>query len=637
MGSNALREILKARGFNKIIIALIILPLAFLIIIASLLIRPVVSPDTQILSTISFAFYFLIGIPLALYLYVTGRDKEQNAVFFSTFLSICLLLTAAFIWFFLPQILDYPWLVPAGKLFALTVYVPVLVTFYLIFKGREKRAAGRFNDFLLIFYVISGIAILLFVAMNFSEGRSDTLSVLIYTVSILLDIIGLALGSMLAITSMDNEFRYVMAIPLGIFFFSLGGDAMLLLEYLGMYRTFGYGELFFDGQAIYTAIALLTFALGNIKVTTVEEVNKKLYDTKSLMSNLVMQSPVAVCIFDIGGRVVLANPMFLKFTGLGQDEIKEKLNLYVDAERIIKGSSETIARIKKGEIDFYNGIIKIPSADAREIYYSANLFPARDADGVVTSYIVILVDITESMRNKEELQMAKDEAELYLDLMSHDINNMDQIAMGFLEMALSRPGLDGETREMIARPLEALESSTNLIRNVKKLQLVRGNGHKLQVVDLADILHEVLPRYASIPGREVMIIEHFDTDCLVQANGLLSDVFSNIIGNAVKHSHDGLTINVDLDRVEENGRKYCRVRIEDDGPGIPDDRKGYVFNGFHKGSARASGKGLGLYLVKTLLEIFQGEIWLEDRVRGDFSQGSRFVVLIPAIEQLTSR
>ena len=72
--------------------------------------------------------------------------------------------------------------------------------------------------------------------------------------------------------------------------------------------------------------------------------------------------------------------------------------------------------------------------------------------------------------------------------------------------------------------------------------------------------------------------------------------------------------------------------VEDDGPGIPDDFKGTIFNRMLKGTDKAKGMGLGLYLVKSLVESYGGRVWVEDRVQGDHTKGARFVVMLPAIE-----
>jgi len=370
--------------------------------------------------------------------------------------------------------------------------------------------------------------------------------------------------------------------------------------------------------------------LGNVKVTTVEEVNKKLVDAKSLMSDLVMQSPDAICIFDAAGYAVLANQAFIQLNGKCHGDVIGKINLFRDIELYAPGSGEKVARIRKGELPRYDEVTQMLAADGGIVYYSVKIFPTYDSEGMISSYIAMMVDVTESKNYEEKLKEAKNEAELYLDLMSHDINNMDQIALGFLEIAIDQPDLSSETRELISRPMVALGSSTSLIRNVRKLQQVRDNGHKLCEIDAGRVLHDTALQYSNIPGRDVTITENIRGDCKVMANDLLRDVFSNIIGNSINHSKGHITIGLEMDRVRENGGEYCRVRIADDGPGIPDELKAAIFDRFQKGSARASCKGLGLYLVKRLVETFHGIVWVEDRVPGDNGKGSCFVVMLPA-------
>ncbi len=65
--------------------------------------------------------------------------------------------------------------------------------------------------------------------------------------------------------------------------------------------------------------------------------------------------------------------------------------------------------------------------------------------------------------------------------------------------------------------------------------------------------------------------------------------------------------------------------------GIPDEQKEKIFERMMRGETRTMGTGLGLYLVKTLVDSYHGKVWVEDRVPGDYRKGSRFVVLIPAV------
>jgi hypothetical protein len=66
------------------------------------------------------------------------------------------------------------------------------------------------------------------------------------------------------------------------------------------------------------------------------------------------------------------------------------------------------------------------------------------------------------MQAQEELKSAKQQAELYLDLMGHDINNMHQVALGYLELAKDMPPGEGQT-VFLDKPVEVLQRSTKLI------------------------------------------------------------------------------------------------------------------------------------------------------------------------------
>jgi PAS domain S-box-containing protein len=257
---------------------------------------------------------------------------------------------------------------------------------------------------------------------------------------------------------------------------------------------------------------------------------------------------------------------------------------------------------------------------------------ARDAAGKPAWVYGIIQDITNRKLTEAALQDAKAQAELYLDLMSHDINNMNQIGIGFLEMALDRPeGLSDEMRGLLTKPLEALQSSTRLIKNVGKLQRAREGEFRITKVNVGEVIRDLLPKCSGMAGRDVRV-SFRGGDCHVMANELLADVLSNITGNAIKHSQGPLAIDIAVKKVREEGNEYCLVSVEDNGPGIPDSLKEKLFTRFQRGATKASGRGLGLYLVKTLVDDYQGKVWVEDRVPGDYRQGTRFVVRLRCAE-----
>lgn len=242
-----------------------------------------------------------------------------------------------------------------------------------------------------------------------------------------------------------------------------------------------------------------------------------------------------------------------------------------------------------------------------------------------------LVGELERLRGEaRRLSDAKAQAELYLDLMGHDINNMNQIAMGYLELIAERHSEDSEERVMIERPLEMLKSSSRLIDNVRKLQAVKEGGIRLEPVDMGRLLEDVKAKYEHMPGKSVAIRYTKVDGCVVMANKLIGDVFSNLILNAIKHSSGSVNITISIAPVKSRQEDSFAITVEDDGPGVPDRMKSLVFDRKWRGPTKADGVGLGLYLVHTLVEEFGGKVWIEDRVNGDHTRGSRFIVLLPA-------
>ncbi|BAI62271.1 putative histidine kinase [Methanocella paludicola SANAE] len=288
----------------------------------------------------------------------------------------------------------------------------------------------------------------------------------------------------------------------------------------------------------------------------------------------------------------------------------------------------TIKAIKTRALQ--SDVVPIAREDGSTGWLELYAFPLTDRAGNVTSIIEHVRDITSRKQAEEQLVEAKAQAELYLDLMGHDINNMNQIALGFLELALGTLDLNKEEKQLISKPLEAIESSTRLIDNVRKLQKVKEGGLKLHDIDVGEMVRKIIPRYSDIVGRDITIDFTAGCECNVKANDLLDDVYANVIGNAIKHSTGRLAIDIHLDRVKIGERDYCMVTVEDDGPGIPDERKARLFS---RSLKRTSGKGLGLYLIKMLAEDFHGKVWVEDRVPGDHTKGARFMIMLPAIEK----
>ncbi|OPY28671.1 MAG: putative diguanylate cyclase [Methanocella sp. PtaU1.Bin125] len=319
--------------------------------------------------------------------------------------------------------------------------------------------------------------------------------------------------------------------------------------------------------------------------------------------------------------------------GFVPGEVEPDYDLFVsllhpdDRERVLAAGKEMMKQTAPYNVDY-----RVIRPDGTIRYVHAEGEVSSDDTGQQVLVFGINQDITEHKCVEDELIEARAMAELYLDLMGHDINNMHQIALGYLEIARELQANEMQ-KEFIDRPIEVLQRSARLIRNVRKLQKLREGAFMARPVDLCEVLAEVRREYGSLPEKAIAMDLDGYEHCYVLANELLYDVFANLVSNAIKHTGSHASISVSLKMAFADGRRQYVVSVEDNGPGIPDGFKREIFNRMLKGTAKAKGMGLGLYLVRTLVNSYGGRVWVEDRVPGDHKKGAKFVVMLPEADK----
>lgn len=222
---------------------------------------------------------------------------------------------------------------------------------------------------------------------------------------------------------------------------------------------------------------------------------------------------------------------------------------------------------------------------------------------------------------EEELVNAKDEMEMYIDLMCHDIANADQAALGYLELLKNK-------REYNDQYVESAISSVfrvnALIDNVRKVR--RAHTKPMGVVSVSDALETAIGDVRSAPGwngRKIDIYMSVPDDVYVKANALLRDLFYNILEAETRRMHNGGSINISA----TSANNSYDIVFEDSGPGIENMNMSLTFKQFVK-SPRTGQAGLGLYLLLSLVYTFGGHIYVEDRIAGEPEKGSRTVLTL---------
>lgn len=259
--------------------------------------------------------------------------------------------------------------------------------------------------------------------------------------------------------------------------------------------------------------------------------------------------------------------------------------------------------------------------------------PTADHVEVLEILVGIASIAIENTRAYEKQVLAVNEIALLNDLMTHDINNFNQGIMGYIELLLEDKRLDDNQRRYAERALLQVRNNARLIDNIRKLAKVRAmTGEDFVLTDVHTAVAEAIAGVTkSITERKVTVVSTIPPAThYVLANQFLSELFLNVISNAVKFD-TSQRVRADVNIADEKSSQgeFWVVSVTDRGRGIPDDRKKVVFERFATGMTGVKGFGIGLSIVSSLVEKYGGRIWVEDRVKGDFTKGSVFKIALP--------
>jgi signal transduction histidine kinase len=271
----------------------------------------------------------------------------------------------------------------------------------------------------------------------------------------------------------------------------------------------------------------------------------------------------------------------------------------------------------------------------------------RDERGNATAILEINRDITER-RHLEQLEHeahAEREAQFkeaervkneFIGIATHELRDPLAVLKGYTQMLLmqSKRGKGPEFTELQKQALQEIDKSINSLvvlandlLDVTRLQ-VGELVLQFEPADLVALIRRVTERLQMTTTQHILSIESTLSSLPLSLDvRRMEQVFSNVIGNAIKYSPGGGDIEITIR--EARGAREVVISIRDHGIGIPLHEQGSIFGRFarasNSGARRIGGTGLGLYLSRELVELHAGRIWFES-VQG---QGSTFFIALP--------
>jgi signal transduction histidine kinase len=258
--------------------------------------------------------------------------------------------------------------------------------------------------------------------------------------------------------------------------------------------------------------------------------------------------------------------------------------------------------------------------------------------GVLYVVVSLLVTIRSTMQAEreladeaidevDELRTLNDVKDTLLHALSHDLRGAIAAIIGSAQSLERRDALNLDRVDEATLVDGILQSGRKLDRLVADLldleRLDRGVVEPDRApTDLSVLVSRVVDE-ALYSDRHPIHVETFEPIEMDVDAGQIERIVENLLVNAVKHTPAGTAVHVRVARADGG----TLLSVEDEGPGVPDEIKGAVFEPFRQGPTARSGAGIGLSLVGKFAELHGGRAWVEDRAGG----GAAFRVFLPGV------
>jgi len=366
-----------------------------------------------------------------------------------------------------------------------------------------------------------------------------------------------------------------------------------------------------------------------------------------LLEDFVNHIPDAIYFKDLQGRFIFINAAGARGLGLTPDAVLGKTDQEVFpprlAKRLVK-DSQNVIKSGKAIVDRIDKLTALPGA-GEDLYFSTTLIPRFDHRNKCIGVMGLTRDVSkrmqfEHLREKwlpmekkllmlEEMTRVKSD---FISAVSHEIRTPLAIVKQLFMLIYDETAgpINNQQRELLVKANNNIDRLQHIIEELLDISRIEGQKFSLSysLIKMKDFLLDSAPFFKEFAAEKQIAIEYRlpkqDIAVFVDPERV-QQIITNLINNAIKFTPPQGKITVEVKILKSK----VRIGVLDNGPGIPKEDLFRIFERFVQVStsdgAKRKGIGLGLTIVKALVEKHGGEIWVES----EEGKGSRFFFTLP--------
>ncbi|RCW51149.1 HAMP domain-containing sensor histidine kinase [Paenibacillus prosopidis] len=361
-----------------------------------------------------------------------------------------------------------------------------------------------------------------------------------------------------------------------------------------------------------------------------EQLDKLIHDLnheKNHLASILRSMGDSVMTFNADGKVILTNPsgylLINKWSGIDLDWREELFESGAAHSEVPMPLRELFQCVMEEGRDATDKIHVLSSV------WSVVMAPLQ-SNGVIRGAVAVIRNVTEEHKLEK---LRRD----FVANISHEIRTPLSMLQGYSEALLDDIVVSPEDRKELVQVI--YDESLRMGRLVNDfLDIARMEaGHvdmNFQEVDLRHVVKRVHRKFqVYAKEREVKLLAELPSQPLLVKEAdedRLEQVFTNLLDNALRHTHSGKSITIAGKHANVNGSEYVQFSVADEGQGIPSEDVPFIFERFYKADkarkrGSSSGTGLGLAIVKNLIDLHHGRIVVESAA----GVGTTFTLLLP--------